>query len=111
MITLSKSAVYVVQEMVKGRPSYGVRVKGTHAGCSDFYFDVHLDKKRKGDVTLKKHGKLSVFADPETKKIMASLPKKHFKPATIYHVQTHLGQKFMTESRMLRINIWEHDLE
>ena len=111
MITLTKSAVYIVQEMVKGRPSYGVRVKKAEAGCSGLYFDISLDKKRKGDVTLKKHAKFSVFTDKETKSLMGTLPKNRFKPATIDHVHTHLGKRFLTDSNVVRINIFGSELE
>ena len=111
MITLTKSAVYVVQEMVKGKPNCGVRVKGTEAGCSGLYFDITLDKKRKGDVALKKHGKLSIFADTETKKALYALPKKQFSQATIDHIHTRLGKRFISDNNMVRINIFEPDLE
>ncbi len=111
MITLTKSAVYVVQGMVKGKSNCGVRIKGTEAGCSGLYFDITLDKKRKGDVVLKNHGKFSIFTDTETKKALYGLSKKQFKPATIDHVHTNLGKRFLTESHMLRVNFFEHDLE
>lgn len=97
--------------MVKGKTGCGVRVKGTEAGCSGLYFDITLDKKRKGDVVLKKHGRLSVFADLETKKALCGLPKKQFKQATIDHVHTRLGKRFLADNNMVRINIFEPDIE
>lgn len=111
MISLSKSAVYVVQGMVKGKSNCGIRVKKTEAGCSGLYFDIVLDKKKKGDVTLKKHGKLSVFADIQTKEKLYSMPKKHFQPAIVDYAKTNHGFGFITENHMVRINIFGPDLE
>ena len=76
MINLTKNAVFVAKEMVKGRSGYGIRVKRVEGGCSGLYFDLVFDKKKSGDVVIKKQGGLNVFADLHTKKTLNKIAKR-----------------------------------
>lgn len=111
MISLTKNAVYVIGRMLGDKKGYGLRLK-KKGGCCSVLFDLHLDKKEKGDKTIKNQGKLQIFADKETLDSMKALSEKNiFMPAKIDYIKTHLGPSFFTDNHRIGINIWEHEIE